>query len=49
MIATESKPGRDGQIGKMAICDECFTVMQKQVQGVTYERIESSHAKRSRT
>lgn len=40
MIATESEPGGDGQIGKMAVCDECFAVMQKQVQGVTYERIE---------
>ena len=41
MISTESEPGMDGQIGKMAVCDECFTVMQKQVQGMTYERIEA--------
>jgi hypothetical protein len=32
-IATEKKPGPDGQVGSMSLCDECAAVMEKQMPG----------------
>lgn len=41
MIATEVKPGEDGRIGSMSLCDRCFEVFQKQMPAgtATFERI----------
>ena len=41
MIATEVKPGEDGRIGSMSLCDRCFEVLQKQLPAgtATFERI----------
>jgi len=33
VIATEIKPGKDGQIGSMALCDDCLEVFQEQMPG----------------
>ncbi len=35
VIATEIKPGKDGQIGSMSLCDDCADVLQTQMPGVT--------------
>lgn len=35
VIATEIKPGKDGQIGSMSLCDKCAAVLQKQMPGTT--------------
>ena len=40
MVATEINPGEDGLCGSMSVCDSCFEVMQKQMTGVHYTRIE---------
>ena len=43
MLATEKKPGKDGQRGSMTVCDECFSVMQKQMPGAaTYQRLKEN-------
>jgi hypothetical protein len=31
VVATEVKPGDDGQIGSMSLCAECLEVFQKQM------------------
>jgi len=31
VIATETKPGKDGAIGSMSLCGDCMVVMQKQL------------------
>jgi hypothetical protein len=35
VIATEAKPGPDGQRGTMSLCDECYAVFVKQM-GASY-------------
>lgn len=32
-IAVEKKPGPDGQVGSMSLCDECAAIMEKQMPG----------------
>ena len=40
VIATEAKPGADGQTGQMSLCDECLARIQVQMPGfATFERI----------
>lgn len=49
MLVTEDKPGKDGQIGSMTLCDGCYAVMQKQVPaGVSYRRITAKDKKHVR-
>lgn len=31
VIATERKPGKDGRIGSMSLCMECWTAMMEQL------------------
>lgn len=31
IVATEVKPGADGQRGSMSLCSDCFAVFQKQM------------------
>lgn len=40
-IVTESTPGKDGQIGSMSLCDECFLMFVKQgkTPGFTVEKV----------
>ena len=39
--AKETKPGKDGQMGSMSLCDSCLTVFTKQVpqEGIEVEKI----------
>lgn len=47
VIATEAKPGPDGQIGRMSLCAECLEVFQVQMPSgyATFKIIESPKPK----
>jgi len=43
VVATERKPGDDGQCGSMSLCDECKAVAKKQLgpEFLNFEKIEN--------
>lgn len=42
VIATEAKPGPDGQVGAMSLCSKCWAALQKEMPGVcTFKMIKT--------